>query len=169
MRGREAKLLNEILVAAVAPHDPVPAHRWTDGFYDRMPLPELRGPGAPFECAWLDQLGRTERAQVESSTRIACASPVGVNMLQQRLVFHLTRVEIPTPTFWDAFAHTYEEADLLEEWTEELGERLELDVAAAQFEAWIREESRQQRLRDPQKRATIRVELRVELRRRSET
>lgn len=168
MRGREARLRNQILVAAVAPHDAVPPQRWTDGFYDRMPLPELRGPGTAFECGWLDQLGRADRVEIQTSERIACASPVGVNMLQQRLVFHLTRVEVPTSTFWDAFAHTFEEADLLEEWADELGERLGLDAAAAEFEAWIRGESRQQRLRDPQQRAPIRIELRVELRRRSE-
>jgi hypothetical protein len=167
MRGRQAQLLERILFAAVTPHDPVPGHKWSEGFYDRMPLPELRGPGEEFAAAWLDRLGRAARDDVLGSDRIACLSPVGVNMVQQRLVFHMTRVEVPTSIFWEAFAHTYEEADLLEEWTEDLGDLLSPRDAAAEFELWIRDESRQERLRDPRQRGPVRADLRAEIRRRN--
>ena len=87
-------------------------------------------------------------------------------MLQQRLVCHLTRVEVPTSKFWEAFGHTYEEADLLEEWTEELASSLGPEGAAAEFDSWLRAERRQDRLRDPQQRASIRSDMRKEIRRR---
>ncbi|MCA1601251.1 MAG: hypothetical protein LC776_06280, partial [Acidobacteria bacterium] len=54
MRGRAAQLLDRITVVAVRPHDYVPPHKWRDGFYDRMPLPEVRGLGAAFAAAHLD-------------------------------------------------------------------------------------------------------------------
>ncbi|MCA1703934.1 MAG: hypothetical protein LC808_11970 [Actinobacteria bacterium] len=169
MRGRDAQLLERILVAAVAPHDPVPASRWADGYLDRMPLPELRGPGAPFEVGWLDRVGRATRDRLLAATRLACLSTIGVNMLQQRLVCTFTRVEIPTALFWDAFGHTFEEADLLEEWTDTLAAvGVAPTDAAAAFEAWIRAESRQERVKDPQQRAPVRAEMRAELRRRQD-
>lgn len=166
MRGRSARLLDRILVAAVQPHDPVPAHKWAQGYYDRMPLPECMGSGSGFFVAQLDDVGKAKRDDIVTACRLACLSPVGVNMLQQRLVHHLTRVEIPTSTIWEAFAHTYEEADLLEEWTEDLNGVLIPSDAATEFDAWIRTEARQERLRDPQHRAPIRSELRAEVRRR---
>lgn len=166
MRGRDAQLVDRILIAAIAPHDAVPARRWTDGYLDRMPLPELRGPDAPFEVGWLDRVGRAERDRLMVATRIACLSTVGVNMLQQRLVCTLTRVEIPTAVFWEAFGHTFEEADLLEDWTDTLASAdVQPGDAAAAFETWIRADARQARLKDPQQRAPVRAEMRAELRR----
>lgn len=47
---------------------------------------------------------------------------VCVNVLQQRLVHNLTRLEVGTSKFWEAFSRTYEESDLLEEWTEGLSD-----------------------------------------------
>lgn len=169
MRGRAAQLLDRILVASVRHHDPMPAAKWTEGFYDRMPLPECRGPGTDFMVAHLDDIGKAKRDDICSTKRLACMSPVGVNMLQQRLVHHLTRVEVRTSTIWEAFAHTYEEADLLEEWTEDMAALMGPIDAASEFDIWIRLESRQQRLRDPQHRASIRSELRAEVRRRRST
>lgn len=166
MRGRDAQLVDRVLMAAVATHDAVPARRWTDGYLDRLPLPELRGPDAPFEVGWPDRVGRAERDRVLAASRIACLSTVGVNMLQQRLVCTLTRVEIPTAVFWEAFGHTFEEADLLEDWTEALASAaLHPGDAAAAFETWIRANARQERLKDAQQPALIRAEMRAELRR----
>jgi hypothetical protein len=157
-------LAEQVLVAAVLPHDNVPPHKWTDGYYDRMPLPELRGDGAGFEVARLGHIGLAAASSLTAGKRIAILAPVGLNILQQRNVFNLTRVEVPTAVFWDAFANTYEEADLLQEWIEELETRGAHDVLIVQFEAWIRQEARQDRLRDPQQRASVRAEMRKEIR-----
>jgi hypothetical protein len=115
MRGRDAQLAESILVGAVEDHDAVPAHKWEDGYLNRMPLPELDESPESFAVARLDRIGLAQTSLITATNRLAGLSPVGVNILQQRLVGHLTRVEIPTSMFWEAFAHTYEEADLLEE------------------------------------------------------
>lgn len=164
MRGRDATLVDSILVGAVGEHDQVPAHKWEQGFLNRMPLPELDEVKGKFAVGWLDQVGLASTASIQASRRIACLSPMGVNILQQRLVGHLTRVNIPTATFWEAFAHTYEEADLLEEWTEELEGAIDRESAVAEFETWIRAENRHDRLKDPQQRASVRSAMRTELR-----
>lgn len=164
MRGPSAALRDRVLVASVDSHQAVPAKKWSDGYFDRMPLPELRGEGQSFEVAWLGRLGQAERQHLLLAGRIACLSSVGVNVLQQRLVFFLTRTEVPTSKLWEAFAHTYEEADLLEEWTEALAAAgIGSDDAAASFDVWIKAESRQDRLKDPQQRAPLRSEMRREL------
>lgn len=99
MRGREARLEERLLLASVRPHEYVPATRWGSGYYGRMPLPDLLPKDPTFHAGWLDEVGRATRGDVERATRVACLSPVGINLLQQRLVFRLTRAEIPTSTF----------------------------------------------------------------------
>ncbi len=160
---RGAALAERVLVAAVRPHEDVPPQKWTDGYYDRMPLPELRGEGSGFEVGLLSEVGLSRTDDLAASPRVACLSPVGVNILQQRTVFNLTRLEVPTAHFWDAFAHTYEEADLLEEWTGDLATATPADTCAADFEEWLGDSFRRQRLRDPQQRAPVRAEMRVEV------
>lgn len=159
------QLADQVLAAAVRPHTAQPSARWVEGFFNRMPLPDLGGDGGSFHVAWLEQIGLVSTEELLNAERIACLSPVGVNILQQRLVFYLTRVEIKTSVLWEAFAHTYEESDLLEEWTEGL-QGLDSSPTTS-FESWIQEGSptRQDRLRDAQYRPQIRSELRAELRR----
>jgi hypothetical protein len=165
MRGKNAQLLDAVLAAAVVPHDPAPPHKWLTGFYDRMPLPHLTGPGGPFHVASIEMVGRARTEHLAAATRIACLSPFGLNLLQQRMIWNLTRLDVPTRTLWDAFGYTYEEADLLEEWLEEVDAEERVTRTAA-FEVWIRDgapNTRQARLRDPQQRASVRAELRKAL------
>lgn len=163
IRGRSGSLSEQILVASVEQHAQPPDDRWEKGFFNRMPLAGLPLRGG-FHVAYLDKLGLAATDSLRETTRIACLSHPGINQLQQRLVFHLTRHAIPVDNFHDAFAHTYEEADLLEEWTLQLG-GIE-NSPATSFEAWIREDdpSRQVRLQDPAKRAPIRQEMKAEIR-----
>lgn len=158
-------LKDRILVAAVRTHEATPAHKWTDGYFNRMPLPELHGDGAPFHAAWLEDIGVVRTGALELGTRIACLSPFGVNVLQQRLVHNLTRLEVGTSKFWEAFSRTYEESDLLEEWTEGLSD---MDQApAVSFETWIGQgtPTRRKRLEDAQHRSQVRSDMRAEIRR----
>ncbi len=163
IRGRGGALAAAVPVAAVTAHQEVKAEAWQSGYYNRFPLPGLPFEGG-FHVAWLDQFGLAAIGDIRSATRVACLSHPGINQLQQRLVFHQTRLEVKTGLFQQAFDHTYVEADLLEEWATEL-EELDADPAAS-FEKWIREgePSRQDRLEVHQERAPIRREMNLELR-----
>lgn len=169
MRGPEAKLNDVVLVAAAEPHSPVGPGAWTKGYFDTMPLPDLTPSG--MHVARFSQLGTARSADLSTPSRLACLSVYGVNLLQQRLIWYLTRFEVPTFRLQEAFAHTYEEADILEEWTGILCEAgWATEDAAARFEAYIRAttgsgSSLQQDLRDPQRRPAVRLACRAEARR----
>ena len=159
IRGRNGRLAERTPVASVEAHGPVPPERWSDGYFNKMPLPGLPLEGE-FHVARLDQFGLALTSQLLAAPRLACLSHPGINQLQQRLVFHQTRLAVPTGQFQHAFDHTYEEADLLEEWTTDLADID--DDPASSFESWIREgdPSRQFRLEVHEERAPIRRELR---------
>ena len=105
-------------------------------------------------------------ADLTDGTRIACLSHPGINLLQQRLVYHQTRLAVPTQQFQSAFEHTYEEADLLEEWCFDLS-GVEIHAVAA-FEVWIRSggPTWQSMLLTPEQRPPVRREMRKEIARR---
>lgn len=158
-RGRNGRLAERTPVASVGPHERIRPERWSTGYYNRMPLPGLPLDGE-FHAAWMDRFGLTLTRDLTSATRVACLSHTGINQLQQRLVFHQTRLNIPTGRFHEAFAHTYEEADLLEEWNSDLEGAVE-DTTSS-FESWIQQGSpnRQSLLRKPEERAHVRREMR---------
>ena len=91
-----SQLSKHVLAAAVRPHEAEPSVRWTQGFINRMPLPELKGDGGAFHVAWLEQIGLVPTVDLQSGHRIACLSTIGVNILQQRLIYYLTRWEVGT-------------------------------------------------------------------------
>ncbi len=138
IRGREGALQERIPLAAVYQHQAHPAEKWSTGFYDRMPLPGLPVDG-DYHVAFLGTFGLAQTSDLGDAARIACLSEPGINQLQQRLVFHLTRLEVPAATFQEAFDHTYEEAELLENWATDLAEVDE--NPAATFEEGIRDGS----------------------------
>lgn len=159
IRGAQGRLLDRILVAAVRSHEQVSRKQWTHGFYDRTPLPAL-GPDHGYCVGHLDQLGRAATADAQGTIREACLSDIGVNLLQQRLTFHLTRADIPTSRFHEAFAHTLIEADLLEDWTDTVTEQGRSVADAAElFDAFIRwgDPSLQAQLLEPERRASVRA------------
>lgn len=152
-----AELADRLLVARVVSHPKQGPGAWRRGFLDRMPLPELDGDG--FWAGYLELLGRTPTSGLRSGERVACLSEFGINMLQQRLTCHLTRAEVPTAKFNEAFAHTYNEADLLEEWTDTLTDAgWTPEAAAVKFEAYMRagDPSPQAKLLDVQQRPAVR-------------
>lgn len=169
MRGPEGRLGPVVLVAAVEAQGNIGANAWTHGHYDKSPLPSLEDGRA--HSVRLDLIGQAATNEVVAAERIACASHFGVNLLQQRLVWYLTRLEVPTFKFNEAFSHTYEEADLLEEWHEVVVNAGEsVDKSAALFEAFLRADlgggqSLQLRLRDPQLKSGVRAACRAEARR----
>jgi hypothetical protein len=126
------RLADRVLVAAVREISKQGRKAWTRGLLDRMPLPDLAGTG--MWAAFLEETGRAYVEHLLDACRLACLSESAVNMLQQRLTCHLTRVEVPTHQFSQAFSHTYEEADLLEDWTDML---TEADERLQPGEPWL--------------------------------
>lgn len=154
----DGQLAERILTASVEPIDKQGAGAWRRMFSDRMPLTDLEGEHS-YWAGQLDKVGRALASGLLGTERLACLSAFGVNMLQQRLTYYLTRAEIPTATFNEAFGHTFDEAELLEEWTDTLVDAEQSkEYAAAEFEAYVREgnPSLQARLRDPQHRSAVR-------------
>jgi len=170
IRGAGGQLLSRIPMASVTSHQSVPPTKWSTGFFDRMPLPELIG--EEFHAANFALATPVDGALIESVNRIACLSAFGVNILQQRMIWHLTRFEVPTHKLHEAFSHTLEEADLLEEWTEhQIAIGVDTKVAAADFEEFIRSPADtptgptlQDWLKEPQRRAPVRSRMRATLR-----
>jgi hypothetical protein len=164
------RLSDRLLMATVREQPALPPSAWECGHYAKMPLPDVVEAGR-LHVAHLDDIGMLQTDRLRSARRIACLSEFGVNMLQQRVVWHLTRLEVQTFTFHEAFAHTQDEADLLEEWNDVVctaGVR-EVDAIAA-FEQFVRADrgagkSLQDNLKDPQLRSAVRATCRAEARR----
>lgn len=91
-----------------------------------------------------------------------------MNLLQQRFIWRLTRHEAPTYLLQEVPAHVFEEADLLEEWSDTVcAAGATQEQAAASFEAFVRADcgggsTLQGNLRDPQRRSTVRGACRAE-------
>ncbi len=160
------ELTDRVLVARVGETQKQGPNAWTRGLFDRMPLPELHGEG--LWAGYFSEIGRAAVADLLATYRRACLSEIGINMLQQRLTFHLTRAEIPTQQFNQAFSHTLVEADLLEDWTDTLtGGGWSQAGAVAAFEPFIRsgQPTLQDNLLDPQRRSAVRAACKREARR----
>jgi hypothetical protein len=100
--------------------------------------------------------------------RVAMLSSRGVNLLVQRWIYHNSRVTIPTITINSQVAGPFEEADLIQEATEDLVATGNFDdgKAANLVDEWLSmSESdgsapRREILADPQQRSTVRTSLR---------
>ena len=163
-RGGEGRLGPTVLVARVQTVAKEGASAWASRFYDKMPLPDLDGPG--YWAGLFDSIGLATSEALLADERVACLSDFGVNMLQQRLTCSLTRAKIPTQEFNRAFSHTYEEAELLEDWTSELcGAGDNRAEAERSFDEFMREgdPSRRKLLEDPQHRHAVRQECRKQI------
>lgn len=171
MRRDGVNLAEKLLVARVRESEPIPFDRWPNSFYGRMPLPELHE--GSHSAAYFDEMGLVPSDLVEQGTRQACLSRKGINLLQQRFVWYLTRFAVPTHKLDGVSAAVFEEADLAEEWvTDEVDRGVDPSRAAHEFHDWIRADdapgiTRQARLGDPQALPAIRKAMRDELKRRA--
>ena len=157
-RVGNGRLAECVLMARVEPIGKQGARAWAKRFFDRMPLEDVEGEHS-YWAAHLDKVGRAVASDLLATERLACLSEFGVNMLQQRLTFYLTRAEIPTSKFNEAFGHTFDEAELLEEWTDTLVDAGQTkEEAATEFETFVRagNPSLQERLRNPEYRSAVR-------------
>ncbi len=171
MRRNGLDLVPRLLVAHVRPHQLLRPSKWT-GFTRVMPLPDLlpeeSGPER-HQAAFFNDLNLVAPAML--GRRIAVLSARGVNLLLQRWLHHNSRVVVPTGDFLRAVGGPFEEADLVEEWCEELPD-VDPAESAAECLGWLRQTQpdgtmRQRMLEDEQNRSAIRREMRQYLRSRT--
>lgn len=168
MRVDGVNLASKLLVAEVGNRKPLAEDAWR-GNYGVMPLPDLRPDvesARRHQAASFDKLHLVKAEDLVE--RVACLSPVGVNLLLQRWLHHSSRLVVPTWQLHETIEGEYEEADLVEDWCLER-DATDPIVAAKECVDWLREENqeptRQRRLKDAQHRSPIRAEMRAELRR----
>jgi hypothetical protein len=166
MRVNGVGLADRLLMARVTATAEIPLHKWATGFFRVMPLPDLNGGSY---AARLDEIGLVVSTAVQSAERLACMTPLGINLLQQRFIAYLTRFVVPTFRLNEACAAVFDEADLCEEWAlVAVAAGVSLDQAAAAFHNWIRSAdssgiTRQEQLAQPQRRAGVRRDMRRHL------
>ena len=165
MRADGVNLAPKLLMALVGPHEDIPLRMWK-GHFGLMPLPNLLGEP---HAVYFDQIGLVPTADLAEKTRVACLTPLGINLMQQRYIWYLTRFEVPTFKLNDVCGAVFEEADLCEEWAiERTDTSAGIAEAHLEFHDWIRitdesGSSRQIGLSDPQRRAGIRRTMRQHL------
>lgn len=176
MRKDGVDLSWQVLVAEVADRREITEEEWAKCYFNLMPLPELRPDlltKARHQAVNFDNL-YTVRPDVLTS-RIASLSPLGVNLLLQRWVHYSSRVIVPTYLFQTQTVSFYEEADLIEEWCDEVVGEDGPDVRTATQEclAWLRTKhdgaTYQELLKDSQSHSTVRKAMRTELKSRNAT
>lgn len=166
MRVDGVRLASRLLMGRVKEAPEIPLHRWSSGHYKVMPLPGLLG---GHYIASFEEIGLVESEEVLSTERLACLTPYGANLLQQRLVWYLTRFLAPTHRLSEVTEAVFEEADLCEEWvSRSVATGSDVNEAAALFHEWIRDEdsggvTRQSLLAEPQRRAGLRRDMRRHL------
>lgn len=155
---------------------PIRLEDWADGHFRAMPLPGLKG-NSTNASAVLSEIGLVQASDLKLDHRIACLSEAGIYLLQQRLVFCLTRVRIGLDTLAEASRHVLDEVDLLEEWVERqvpdtaaTGFSEALVKASEEFDVFLSEPAAaplRSKLELPRECAGVRREVRAELDRRN--
>jgi len=140
-----ANLTPRITVAPVEPHNRVTGQRGWDGNLRVMPLAELLGE-EHYATKFVDATAAPAEL-LTRSRRIATLSHQGIYVLQQRLIKHYTRVELPLEALRNESAPVLAEAALQWDWIEEvLSEAEQTDESAIEgeakvFDAWLGEGS----------------------------
>jgi len=172
LRINGVDLVPRILVAEVEPAPLLSTEQWK-GSFKLMPLPgllEAVGGDSGHRAGKFNQILVVTPEDLAAYDRVACLSEVGVNLLLQRWVHHNSRVIVPTHLFAEVTAGPSAEAELTEDW---VSERVTqgADPAAAEHEChdFLRSQlsadgpTRQDALRDPQRRSEVRRAARAQL------
>ena len=166
MRADGVRLAPRLMMARVAPTSPIPLSAWRTGHFKVMPLPELLG---THHSAQLDEIGLVKSGSLAERMRVACMTPYGVHLLQQRFIWYLTRFLAPTHRLAEVTEAVFEETDLQEEWVERSASRGNDPQSAAEaFHEWIRSPDssgvpHQDQLRRADLRAGVRRQMRAHL------
>ena len=167
MRTDGVTLAKRLLMARVSASGDIPFKKWKTGHFKVMPLPLLMD---KHFSALFEEMGMVESAILQATNRVACLTPFGINLLQQRFVWYLTRFLAPTHRLGEVSEAVFEEVDLCSEWVS-AATSAGNDAKAAEhaFHEWIRSSDvsgtrRQDLLREPQRRAALRQETRRRIR-----
>ena len=163
MRTDGVTLAKRLLLARVSASGDIPLKKWKTGHFKVMPLPLLMD---KHFSALFEEIGMVESAILQATNRVACLTPFGINLLQQRFVWYLTRFLAPTHRLGEVSEAVFEEVDLCSEWVSaatSFGD--DPKAAETAFHEWIRssDESgnrRQHLLHEPQRRAGVRQDMR---------
>lgn len=167
MRVDGVALAPRIVVARVRPHQHVAFGQWK-GYARLMPLPSLIGD--EHHACFFDSIGVVDGAALAAVPRVACLSDRGINLLQQRFIFNLTRFVVPTARLHEACAAVFREVDLQEEWVmAAVDAGIDHEEALGEFHQWIRAGDsasgvmRQERLQQAQAIGALQRDLRLEI------
>lgn len=170
LRSNGVDLTNTLLVVEVAPAKLLAPSRWL-GNYRVMPLPDLvEGDPEPHHAGLFTSPHLVTPDWLERTKRVACMSPLGVNLLLQRWVFHNSRAAVPTAKYDEATSAQYEEADGIEEWCTARGaQKVSIADATVEATAWLDDDGgggvkRRVLLENRQYRASIRKAMRAYVR-----
>ncbi len=167
IRGGDARLLPRVPCVRVVEHQQVPYRRWPTGHWNHFPLSPAVGLGDV--AASLLDWATVDGTELTRERRRLTLAEFGVVVFQQRLIHSLTRFAPPRPELEESMRHVLREAELERDWVTDLEGRSNLDELIADFDAFMRNASRRERLKDRAMESAIRRELNAELRRRRES
>lgn len=171
---RGADLNPRITVAPVEPYERVTGRRGWDGNLRVMPLPELTG-GEHFATKFVDVTAAPAELLTQAR-RIATLSHRGIYVLQQRLIKHYTRIDMPLELLRRESAAVLVESELQWDWIEtvlretQLADEAAIAAEARAFDGWLSEGDppRRHLLRDEIHHSDLRKETHREARARSQ-
>jgi len=160
------KLVPRLLGAGVQRWEQGAPSNWNSHFR-RMFLPRLNQ-GHNWVINF-DDIELVEAAAAVSAERTTVLSQEGVNLLVQRWLYHQSRVVVPTLRINEMISGQFDEADLTGDAVSELVEAgADPGEALAKVDEWLddgpRGATKREALYDPQKRSTVRTDLRREVR-----
>jgi len=165
MRRRRV-LVPRLIAAAVKPATEPPPSKW-HGNYRFSYLPSMNGDAnAVIEFDDVDVIPSSDAQEAE---RLAILSQRGVNLLLQRWIHHQSRVIVPTIKINEMIEGQFEEADLIgDEVSDLVAQGWSACTALSRVEDWLDEggkgNTHRQALADPQKRSSVRRDLRTQVR-----
>lgn len=169
-----AGLSERITVAPISTHSTINANTWKR--YARiMPLPDLREDGHDYATEMVD-ISSVAATELCLQNRVASLSNLGIQILQQRIIYFHTRLKVDLPTLQEQSAPILTEAELQADWVETaLDNKAESDLddviaksGIEQFHAWLDEGNRERRgrLQRSTEHADLRREARAEAKQR---
>lgn len=167
------RLKPHLVVASVeSGREIIPLNKWRGSHYAKFPLPEVAAQNGDHLFADFSLIATVRSSDLDRHLRIACLSERGIQLLQQRHVFYLTRVKVDLFRIHQQLAPNFAEAELGQEWVEAAVDLSDsdaldrIDAAEADFDAFLRQEDRRGRLGDETRRSGVRREVRTEIARR---
>lgn len=168
MRSNGVDLVERLQLARVTAYQEVPLNAWQRHHQRVMPLPDLID-GAHYAVQYSD-FGLVRSGTLDLNRRVACMDPLGINLLQQRFIWYVSRFFAPTSKLHQSCVGAFVEIDLMEEWNAGWAAAgLPNAEAGEAFHKWIRDDdgsgrTRQQSLAEEQQRAPLRRSMRAHLR-----